>query len=100
MLTAPPDADWLVWRRTYDAYGYSPLDQINTENVSDLRVAWTWSLPPGPNESTPIVHDGVLFVHGFGDHVQAIDAQTGDLLWQYSRRLPRGVPRVMVFEGR
>tara|TARA_B100000809_G_scaffold101171_1_gene99739 strand:+ start:6664 stop:8796 length:2133 start_codon:yes stop_codon:yes gene_type:complete len=92
MLTEPADEDWLLWRRTYDAYGYSPLDQINTENVSDLRVAWTWSLPPGPNESTPIVHDGVLFVHGYGDHVQAIDAQTGDLLWQYSRRLPRGVP--------
>ena len=92
MLTEPPDGDWLLWRRTYDAYGYSPLDQINVDNVSDLRVAWTWSLPPGPNESTPIVHDGVLFVHGYGDHVQAIDAQTGDLLWQYSRRLPRGVP--------
>ncbi len=92
MLTEPPDGDWLLWRRTYDAYGYSPLDQINVDNVSDLRVAWTWSLPPGPNESTPIVHDGVLFVHGYGDHVQAIDAQTGDLLWQYSRRLPPGVP--------
>ena len=47
-------------------------------------------MPPGPNESTPIVHDGVLFIHGYGDEVQALDGATGDLLWQYSRRLPRG----------
>ena len=53
--------------------------------------AWTWSLPNGPNQSTPLVHDGVLFVHGYGDKVQALDAATGDLLWQYSRRLPTGV---------
>ena len=91
MLADVPDESWLLWRRTYDAFGFSPLKQIDTTNVGDLRVAWTWSLPPGPNESTPIVHDGVLFMHGYGDHVQALDAATGDLLWQYSRRLPRGV---------
>jgi len=91
MLKEPANGEWLLWRRTYDAFGYSPLKQINTGNVSDLRVAWTWSLPPGPNEGTPLVHDGVMFLHGFGDHVQALDAATGDLLWQYSRRLPRGV---------
>ena len=45
----------------------------------------------GPNEATPLVHDGVLFVHSYGDKVQALDAATGDLLWQYSRRLPTGV---------
>ena len=91
MLTDPADGEWLLWRRTYDAFGYSPLKQINASNVEDLRVAWTWSLPPGPNESTPIIHDGVMFMHGYGDHIQALDAATGDLLWQYSRRLPTGV---------
>ena len=91
MLEDPADGDWLLWRRTYDAFGYSPLETIDASNVSDLRVAWTWSLPPGPNESTPIVHDGVMFIHGYGDHVQALDAATGDLLWQYSRRLPQGI---------
>ena len=89
MLHDPPAGDWLLWRRTYGAYGFSPLDQIDTGNVADLRVAWSWALPSGPNESTPIVHDGVLFVHGYGDRVQALDAATGDFLWQYSRRLPR-----------
>ena len=91
MLLEPADGEWLLWRRTYDAFGYSPLKQINTTNIDDLRVAWTWSLAPGPNESTPIIHDGVMFIHGYGDHVQALNAATGDLLWQYSRRLPRGV---------
>ena len=91
MLHDPPAADWLLWRRTYGAYGFSPLDQIDTNNVSDLRVAWSWALPQGPNESTPIVHDGVLFVHGYGDKVQALDAATGDMLWQYTRRLPPDV---------
>jgi len=90
MLEQPDPDDWLLWRRTYDAHGFSPLEAINRTNVDDLRVAWSWSLPAGPNESTPIVHDGVLFIHGYGDEVQALDAVTGDLLWHYSRRLPRG----------
>ena len=91
MLTKVADGEWLAWRRTYDAAGFSPLKKINKTNVNDLRVAWTWSLPNGPNESTPLVHDGVLFIHSYGDKVQALDAATGDLLWQYSRRLPTGI---------
>jgi alcohol dehydrogenase (cytochrome c) len=91
MLNKVPDGEWLTWRRTYDAFGFSPLKKITRTNVGDLRVAWTWSLPNGPNESTPLVHDGVLFIHSYGDKVQALDAATGDLLWQYSRRLPTGV---------
>ena len=83
--------DWLTWRRTYDDLGFSPLNQINKSNVGDLRVAWAWSLPNGPNEATPLVHDGVLFVHSFGDRVQALDATTGDLLWQYTRELPKDI---------
>ena len=65
-----PDEEWLTWRRTYDALGFSPLTQINRTNVRNLRVAWSWSLPNGPNESTPLVHDGVLFVHGYGDYLR------------------------------
>jgi alcohol dehydrogenase (cytochrome c) len=91
-LINPPPGEWLTWRRTYDDLGFSPLKQIDKTNVGDLRVAWTWSLPNGANEATPLVHDGVIFVHSFGDHVQALDARTGDLLWQYSRQLPKDVP--------
>ena len=91
-LINPPPGEWLTWRRTYDDLGFSPLKQIDKANVGDLRVAWTWSLPNGANEATPLVHDGVIFVHSFGDNVQALDARTGDLLWQYSRQLPKETP--------
>ena len=89
LLVHVPEGDWLTWRRGYDATGYSPLKAITRDNVRHLRSAWVWSLPNGPNEATPLVHDGVLFVHAYGDKVQALDAATGDLLWQYSRQLPR-----------
>ena len=91
MLASPAPTEWLAWRRTWDAHGFSPLAQISKTNVATLRVAWSWSLPPGSNEGTPLVHDGVLFVHGMGDRVQALDAQSGDLLWEYRRQLPQGV---------
>lgn len=91
MLAAPPEEDWLDWRRTRDAHGYSPLRQINVSNVGQLQLAWSWTLPQGPNAATPLVHDGVMFVHGHGDRLQAIDAVNGTLLWQYHRRLPSGV---------
>jgi len=86
--TAP--GDWLTWRRTADAQGFSPLRQIETSNVGQLKLAWAWTLPSGTNEATPLVHDGVLFVRASGDIVQAIDGATGDLLWQYKRELPEG----------
>ena len=90
-LVEPAAQDWLTWRRSYDAHGFSPLSQITARNVSGLRVAWSWTLPPGSSESTPLVHDGVMFVQGSNDRVQALDARTGDLLWQDERRLPQGV---------
>lgn len=89
MLQSPPPGEWLTWRRTYDDQGFSPLKQISRSNVAQLRPAWTWSLPPGANEATPLVHDGVIFVHSYADHVQALDAVTGDLLWEYGRELPK-----------
>ncbi len=91
LLVEPPPQDWLTWRRAYDAHGFSPLTHITTRNVGGLRVAWSWTLPPGSAESTPLVHDGVMFVQGANDRVQALNAATGDLLWQYARRLPDGV---------
>ena len=89
LLQNPPTGEWLTWRRTYDDQGFSPLKQINKSNVGQLRSTWSWSLFPGANEATPLVHDGVIFVHSSGDHVQALNAVTGDLLWEYSRQLPK-----------
>jgi alcohol dehydrogenase (cytochrome c) len=90
LLNNPPPGDWLTWRRTYDDVGFSPLKDIDRGNAANLRVAWTWSLPAGANETTPLVHDGVMFVFGFGDRVEALNAATGDLLWHYARKLPEG----------
>ena len=92
MLAKAPAGDWLTWRRANDASGYSPLKQINRRTVNDLRVAWSWGLPAGPSTTVPLAHDGVLFVHGWGDVMQAIDGVTGTLLWQYKRWIPDSVP--------
>jgi alcohol dehydrogenase (cytochrome c) len=91
MLANPPAGEWLSWRRSHDDLGFSPLKQINKTNIGNLRVAWEWALPGGPNEATPLYHDGVIFVYGDGDKVQALDAIHGEMLWQYSRELPEGV---------
>lgn len=85
MLRNPPPADWLMWRRTLDSWGYSPLDQVSRRNVDRLRLVWTRGMGPGLQETTPIVHDGVMYLANPGDVIQAIDAVTGDLLWEYRR---------------
>ena len=87
LLRRPPPGDWLMWRRDYASLGFSPLTQITAGNVQDLRVAWAWSLHVSPDETTPLVHDGVLFIAS-GDAIQALNAVTGDLLWEYVRALP------------
>ena len=87
MLLNPPEDDWLIWRRTHSNLGHSPLSEISKNNVDNLRVEWTWSLPPGANMMTPLVHDGVMFTLSTQDVVQALDATTGDLLWAYQHEI-------------
>lgn len=87
MLARPSPSDWLMWRRTYDGLGFSPLRQITRSNVNRLRAAWSWALPDSGNEITPLVHDGAMFISS-GPAVQALDASNGELLWQYVRTLP------------
>ena len=82
-LQNPDPGDWLSWRRTLDGWGYSPLDQINTENVRSLQLAWTWGLEPGISQTTPIVRGGIMYVVNPGNVVQALDARTGDFVWEY-----------------
>lgn len=86
-LRHPGDGDWLGWRRTNAALGFSPLKEINRDDAHGLGVAWTWTLPVSPNEITPLAHDGVLYVAS-ADSVQALDGATGDLLWEYKRPMP------------
>jgi alcohol dehydrogenase (cytochrome c) len=91
MLENPDPADWLMFSRTYDAQRYSPLNQINTGNVSRLAMAWSRGLGPGQTETIPIVHNGVMYVVAPGATVQALDAMTGDLIWEYKRNVPANV---------
>ncbi|HJN43228.1 MAG TPA: PQQ-binding-like beta-propeller repeat protein [Vicinamibacterales bacterium] len=86
MLENPDPADWLNWRRTLDGWGYSPLDQINTDNVHQLQLVWSWQLPPGLSQPTPLVHAGVMFIPSPRNVVQAVDAVTGDRLWEHRRQ--------------
>lgn len=83
MLSSPPSSDWLIWRRTYDSHGYSPLDQLNKQNVANLEQAWRTDLTLGTNMATPLVHDGVLFLLSTQDTVVALDASSGAQLWSY-----------------
>ena len=92
MLRNPPDGDWINPRRTYDAQAFSPLAQISTSNVAKLQMAWSWELPPSEDEITPLVHDGILFIASNG-RLQALDAATGDLLWEYTNPTPVGIVR-------
>src|SRR6185436_19057217 len=89
MLQRPDPADWLMWRRTLDSWGFSPLTQIDKRNVAQLRLVWTRALGPGMQEGTPLVHAGVMYFPNPSDVIQAIDAASGDLLWEYRRSLPQ-----------
>jgi alcohol dehydrogenase (cytochrome c) len=100
MLRNPPPGDWLNWRRTYNGWGYSPLTQINRKNVKDLKVAWTFSMDSSleaVNETTPLVHDGVMFLWNFGETIDALDAKTGTLLWKFNHDLPDDYPSLPGF---
>jgi alcohol dehydrogenase (cytochrome c) len=87
-LRAPKPEDWLLYRGNYQGWGYSSLDQINKANVKNLQLVWSRVMEPGSNEITPIVHDGVMYLGNPGDVIQAIDAVTGELIWEYRHPLP------------
>lgn len=93
--------NWLTYYGTYDGQRYSALDQINTSNVRDLKVAWAFqhgpiTLMPAHAtyafEATPIVVDGVMYVSGWNGYVWALDARDGTLLWEYQHAIPLDAP--------
>ena len=88
VLQDPAAEDWLMWRRTLDGWGYSPLDQIDRGNVGELRMVWSRALTAGRQQGTPLVYGGVMYMPNPRDVIQALDAVTGDLLWEYRRERP------------
>jgi alcohol dehydrogenase (cytochrome c) len=88
-LKNPEAANWLMIRRTYDGWGYSPLEEITPANVQRLKPVWVFATgEPRVHESAPIVNNGVMFVSTPNNQVLAIDVQTGNLLWRYKRPRP------------
>jgi alcohol dehydrogenase (cytochrome c) len=91
-LKKPEDGDWLMVRRTYDGWGYSPLDQITPANVARLQPVWVFATGvTNGHEAAPIINNGVMFAATPQNQVIAIDAKTGALLWRYRRPVPDGV---------
>ncbi len=84
MLRNPAPGDWLNWRRTDNAWGYSPLDAITTGNVGQLQLVWSWAMDDtGAQEATPLVYDGIVYLPNPRGVIQALDGATGDLIWEY-----------------
>ncbi len=91
-LRKPADADWLMIRRSYDGWGYSPLSQITAANVSRLERVWMMETGvTNGHEAPPLVNNGVMFVSTPQKQVFALEAATSRVLWRYQRPLPEGV---------
>jgi alcohol dehydrogenase (cytochrome c) len=84
-LKNPAPGDWLMLRRTYDGWGYSPLAQITPANVARLHPAWSFATGAvNGHEAPPLVNNGVMFIATPRNQVIALDAATGTLLWRYN----------------
>jgi alcohol dehydrogenase (cytochrome c) len=83
MLKHPPDGEWLMYRRNYAGWSFSPLKQITPNNVRTLTLKWSWNMNEGgASQVTPIIHSGVMFLSNTSNTVQALDARTGELIWE------------------
>jgi len=88
-LEHPDAGDWLMYRRTYDGSGFSPLKAITPGNIQRLSLAWSLSTDlVEAHETTPIVNRGRMFITTPGNNVIALDAKTGTQLWRYVRKYP------------
>ncbi|HEU4617420.1 MAG TPA: PQQ-binding-like beta-propeller repeat protein [Gammaproteobacteria bacterium] len=84
MLRDPDPNDWIMLRGNYSAWSHSALAQIDRGNVDDLRLVWQWAMSEGgANEPAPIVHDGIMYLDNTDNTVQALDAATGELIWEH-----------------
>jgi len=84
MLRNQDPGDWLMARRNYQGWSHSPLTQITRDNVKELQLAWVWSMNEGQsNEPSPVVHNGIIYLTNTMNTVQALDARTGDLIWEH-----------------
>lgn len=87
-------SDWLMYAKNYRGHRFSPLDEINRDSVRRLVPKWCFSTGThGGQQCTPLVHRGVMYVTSTRGRISAIDAASGDLLWDFDSRLPDDVNR-------
>jgi len=92
VLDSPPAEDWLHWRGNPQSWGYSPLDQIDTDNAATLQLAFVWPMEEGESQQGPLVRDGTMFLANPGNVIQALNAADGTPLWEYRRLDENGQP--------
>ncbi len=97
MLQQPAAADWPSFRRTTDGSGFSPLTEVNRENVRQLALVWARPITEGIQESTPLVVNGTMYLPNPSDVIQAIDAASGELHWEYRRKMPEDLEQYLQF---
>jgi len=86
--------NWLTHGRTYDEQRHSPLRQIHADNVAQMGLAWSFDTNTNRGlEATPIVVDGVMYLTGTWSQVYALDARSGELLWEHDPQVPREIAR-------
>src|SRR5260370_9940498 len=91
-LEHPAAGDWLMYRRTYDGWGFSPLKEITSSNIHKLSLAWSMSTDLlGAHETTAIVNHGRMFITTPQNNIIALDAKNGTQLWRYTRKYPDGL---------
>ncbi|TFJ94389.1 PQQ-binding-like beta-propeller repeat protein [Lentibacillus salicampi] len=95
-LTKKPTNNWITNGGTIYNDRYSPLDKIDTSNAGDLKLEWVTRMGTGlefkySGESTPLVYDGVMFNITGENHVVAMDATTGEMIWEYKPKLPENL---------
>ncbi len=91
LLSSPVSANWLSYNGDYTGRRFSALREINPSNVSQLRAQWVFHVSNSDRlEVTPVVVDGIMFVTSAND-AYALDAQTGQMLWHYSRPITEGL---------
>ncbi len=93
LRTAQSDpAAWLMYGRNYAGWRYSDLAQIGAANVARLAPQWMFQTGvTGKFETTPLVHDGLMYITAPSNHAYALDLATGRAMWHYSKPVPRGV---------
>jgi alcohol dehydrogenase (cytochrome c) len=85
MLRTPDPGDWLMIRRNYQGWSYSPLSEVTAANVKNLRLKWVWAMNDGgANQPTPLVHDGIIYLSNTSHTMQALDGRTGELIWEHN----------------